>query len=401
MTQDVDDIHAYDSGFLQAMARLETLDTSDQNKNLIKQFVRGCRRENLAKSTTTNYINLLKRMIQRLQDIGYMDDLDNLDQDSFDDMMFFLEDTRGISQGERRNYKKVTKKFFRTLCDDEDDIPKWVRKLKLGTVTSPIQPGDLPDKHEIEKLLSACSNARDRAFIAVSVDGGMRVGALASCRIKNVESGQYGVTLYISKTSRSRKTTPAKGIPLTWSSGYLQQWLAVHPMREDPEAPLWITLDKNHEPLSYKTIRVTIQRIAKKAGVERRIHPHLFRHVAITDWILDGLNEQEIKHRAGWSRGSIQLFKIYANFTDQEMNDKIYEKYGLKKDNVRDITLKNCPRCNNILRPTDKFCSQCSLVLDRRALDEIQEIKNTLPEIMQMVMKSEAARQILERMEAE
>ena len=111
------------------------------------------------------------------------------------------------------------------------------------------------------------------------------------------------------------------------------------------------------------------------------------------------MNEQQIKHRAGWSRGSIQLFKIYANFTDQEMNDKIYEKYGLKKDNVRDITLKNCPRCNNILRPTDKFCSQCSLVLDRRALDEIQEIKNTLPEIMQMVMKSEAARQILERME--
>lgn len=49
----------------------------------------------------------------------------------------------------------------------------------------------------------------------------------------------------------------------------------------------------------------------------------------------------------------------------------VRENYGLKQENVRHVTLKNCPRCNNILRPTDKFCSQCSLVLDQQSLDEI------------------------------
>ncbi len=35
--------------------------------------------------------------------------------------------------------------------------------------------------------------------------------------------------------------------------------------------------------------------------VGRGVNPHSFRLKAITNWILDGLNEQEVKHRAGWS----------------------------------------------------------------------------------------------------
>jgi hypothetical protein len=56
------------------------------------------------------------------------------------------------------------------------------------------------------------------------------------------------------------------------------------------------------------------------------------------------------------------MFKVYANFTDQEINDRIYEKYGLKNEDKRHVTLKKCPRCSNVLRLEDKFCSQCSLV---------------------------------------
>ena len=54
----------------------------------------------------------------------------------------------------------------------------------------------------------------------------MRVGALASCRVKNVEFNQYGAMIYLSKTGVN-KTTQAKGIPITWSAGYLNQRLAL------------------------------------------------------------------------------------------------------------------------------------------------------------------------------
>ena len=384
LTRDVDDVHAYDTGFIKAMKNLENLDTSDKNKKLVTDFIMNCRRENLAKSTITNYLNLLKRMIERLQEIKYTKDLDELDQNDFDKLIMHLEDVKKLSAGEVRNYKKVTKKFFGYLS--EGDAPKWVRLIKLNSIETPVQPSDLPTQKEIDKILAACTNPRDRALVAVLTDSGMRIGALASCRIKNVESTQFGCMIYISKTSRSKKTAAPKGLPLTWSSGYLQQWIAVHPLREYAEAPLWITLDKNQEPLSYKTVRMTLKNIVKRAGVKRRIHTHLFRHKAITNWILDGFNEQTINHRAGWSKGSTQMFKIYSNFTDQEMNDTIYEKYGIKTEDKRHVTLISCPRCNNVLRPDDRFCSRCSLVLDQKMAQEMEETSERIPDALNLLL---------------
>jgi predicted amidophosphoribosyltransferase len=71
------------------------------------------------------------------------------------------------------------------------------------------------------------------------------------------------------------------------------------------------------------------------------------------------------------------------------------EPDGLKTEGKRHVTLKKCPRCSNVLRPADKFCSQCSLVLDRQALDGIKAYEDRLPEILQLVMRSEKARKML------
>lgn len=149
------------------------------------------------------------------------------------------------------------------------------------------------------------------------------------------------------------------------------------------------------EPLIHKTICKTIVTIDKRAGIKKRVNPHSFRHLAITQWILDGYIEQEIKQRAGWSKGSNQMFKIYGNFTDKEIDDHIYEKCGLKTKNKRHVTLKKCPRCSNVLKPDDKFCSQSSLVLDHPAQDEIGEYEAKIPEILQPVLQSDKVREML------
>ena len=395
MTKNVDDIHSYDSGYMRAIERFEALDTSEHNQKIVKGFIMSCRREEIAKSTRTNYINLLKRMVERLKDIDCHKDLDELDQDDFDQLLMYLEDIRHLSPGEIRNYKKVTKKFYKSLYEDSDDIPKWVKNLKLGNVDSPVQPSDLLTTDDMDKLMAACRHPRDKALITVLADGGMRIGALASCRIKNVEFNQYGAIIYISKTSKSRKTAKPKGIPITWSTGYLNQWLNVHPLKDDPEAPLWVTLNKNQEPMSYNSARTTILSIAKRAGVKKRVNPHSFRHKAITTWILDGLNEQEVKHRAAWSRGSMQMLKIYANFTDQEINDNIFEHYGLKSEGNRTVTLDRCPRCDNVLHQSDKYCGRCRLIIDSRMVREVNEMGTRIPDAMQLLIQDPETQKLI------
>jgi integrase len=396
MTKSVDDVHSIDSGFVQAMRRLRNANIGRYNIEILEKFVISCRHEELAKSTITGYINYSTRMLTYFQDIGIEKDITDIDQMDFENLVMYLEDVKELSPGGIRNYKKFVKKFMRWYHNDEP--PKWVKNLKLKNFTNQVQPSDLLTQEEFDRLLAACRHPRDVALIAVLADSGMRIGALLSCRIKNVVFNQYGAIIYISSTSRSKKNAEAKGIPLTWSTGKLNQWLAVHPLKDEPEAAMWVTRNKNMEPLSYKSARIAIKKIGEKAGIKKRVNPHSFRHLAITHWILDGYNEQEIKHRAAWSRGSTQMFKVYGNYTDKEINDRIYEKCGLKTEDRRHVTLKKCPRCSNVLKPNDRFCSQCSLVLDHKTKDEIGKYEDNLPEILRLVMQSEKGREMLDAM---
>jgi hypothetical protein len=61
-------------------------------------------------------------MIERVEEIGYTKDLDELDQNDFRKLIMHLEDVKKLSAGEVRNYRKVTKKFFGYLY--MGDAPK-------------------------------------------------------------------------------------------------------------------------------------------------------------------------------------------------------------------------------------------------------------------------------------
>ena len=99
-----------------------------------------------------------------------------------------------------------------------------------------------------------------------------------------------------------------KGIPITWSTAYLNlNGFLFHPPQGDLEAAIWTTINEPYQALSYMTIRVTIQNIARDAGIKKWVNPHTYRHKAITNWILDSLNEQEVKHRASRFKGSMQM----------------------------------------------------------------------------------------------
>ncbi|MCE8429047.1 MAG: hypothetical protein J5U19_11735 [Candidatus Methanoperedens sp.] len=97
MTQNVDDVHSYDTGFIKAMARLEAETTSQHNKDKIKGVVISCRLDGLAKSTITNYLNLLTRMTARLKETGCIKNLDELEQSDFNQLLLHLGDILGIS----------------------------------------------------------------------------------------------------------------------------------------------------------------------------------------------------------------------------------------------------------------------------------------------------------------
>jgi integrase/recombinase XerD len=383
---DVNDIHGFKIGFQQAMKRLEAAPISDHNKDLTKRFVALCMKENITQCTYTNYLNILVRIAKRLNK-----DLDALTESDLDLLLLSLE-SEGYKPGYIYNFKKTLKKLYDWLTDGE--IPKFIRDMKLSAIDNQVEPKDLLTDSEAEKLLNSCKNARDRALIAILLDSGLRVGAVGSLLIGNIELGTNSGIIRPNRNSKSNKTF-SKPVPITWSCGYIGQWLSVHPAREDTNSPLWINLDWPFgQAMSYKNIRAMIKTTGERAGIKKKINPHIFKHRAVSKWILERFSDQEIKHRATWSLDS-RMMKVYGHFTSEDINSNILEHYGIKQSQITEIKLTNCPRCNTTLPPGARFCPQCSLVLDAKAAKEIQNYEKQIPQLIELLLKNDEAKKLL------
>lgn len=364
--ENTDDIHGFDLKLSQSIAKLNKTKTSDRNKQLVADFLKAHKRKGNRKSTLATNCAIFIQIMSRY----YYKDLDQMTEDDFDNILDSLEREKLTDY----NYRKTIKKFFRWITND--NVPKWVKDIKMPLVKTPVQPQDLLTKDEVNRLLNACRNPRDKAMIAMALDSSLRIGALGTLKIKSIVHNRSGAVLYISPTSKNIKSTQPKPIPITWSVGYLNKWLDIHPLKDNPDAPLWVNLHgkTRNQLMSYKIIRQSLCNVAETAELKKRVFFHLFRHHKITDMILNGFSEQQIKYQAGWAKGSSRMLDIYGNFTDADMVDSIFEKQGLKPrdENTTKVTLKRCPRCDVVLVSEARVCHQCALILDT-SLDKERE----------------------------
>ncbi len=358
-----DDIHNFPKRYENALVQLEKSDISQKNKDLAIKFAKYCKKKGNRLSTVSMDLNTLRWIA-----IAIKKDVELMTEDDFDTLIERLE----LQGKNTENYKKVVKKLFRWFTDD--NLPKWIRDLRLPQHETPVQPSDLLTTAELDKLLNACKHPRDKALIAVLLDSCMRIGAVGTLRVKNVEFNQCGGVLYMSTTGRNQKSTSPKPFPITWSTGFLNAWLDVHPDRNNPDAPLWVTLKGNEiTAVTYPGLVMILNRILERTDLKKKVHYHLFKHQKVTEMMLKGFSDREIRFQAGWSPNSNHMFKIYGNFYDKDMINSIYVRSGLSPQDKKPVTLSKCPRCHAILKPEMQFCPQCSLALSTSAAKSLED----------------------------
>ena len=147
----------------------------------------------------------------------------------------------------------------------------------------------------------------------------------------------------------------------------MAKWLEMHPKRDDKEAPLWVNLSSNYDKIgiTYQGIRQNLRRIAEKAGVKKNITPHLFRHSRATH-LATHLTEAEMNVYFGWVQGS-DMPATYVHLSGRDVDDKILQLHNLKpkaEDRESAMRAKQCPRCQYINSPVNRYCGRCGTILD-------------------------------------
>ena len=297
------DIYDFPRRLEQAMDKLEKeKDVCKENVEDITSFskvklAKGCSYGRVAKTVYT--LRFLAKWLKKPFRQATKDDLlelvGNLERKEY-------------SEHTKYDFRVILKMFYKWLEGNDEIFPPKIAWLKKKTKNfEHTLPEELLSEEEVLQLADAAINPRDKTLILVLYETGCRIGELLSLQMRNVSFDQYGAVLRVSGKTGDRRVRIISSAPV------LASWLNSHPRAKEPEAWLWLQY-KNHKItdkcLRHGTIYATLKKIAKRAGIQKKIYPHLFRHSRATS-LANRLTESQMKEHFGWVQGSIWLRPMF------------------------------------------------------------------------------------------
>ena len=346
-----------------ADAILEVLDALDP-ENPAHAFRVNGGTETKAASTIRNYCQRL-----RLASIAVDGSLFEQDTESVNRLMgefatgeHAIAPADGYANNTLGQYQSALKAFYR-YSDDHDVDPEEI-PVAAPDETS-IDERDMFTVDEVQAMRDAIEEPRIRCLFELLAYTGQRLRAIQTLRIKDVNT-QEGV-FWLNTDADGLKGSSGKR-PLLGASEYVYQWLEYHPTGEPDDYLLTPTMTSNGaepgEMLSQSTIRYHLRKVADKAGVDKDVHPHIFRHYFTTIAKRDyGMDDAYIKHLRGDSEGSNVMETTYRHLSDGDAVEHAEAKYeGREPETESPLTPKICPTCKTQLERDAKACGRCGAV---------------------------------------
>lgn len=206
-----------------------------------------------------------------------------------------------------RNFLKfLVKKGFELISPETIELPK-------------ISKGDIEflKPEELERLLNApqgqdLKSLRDKAILETLFSTGLRVSEL--CQLKRFIDLKTGEISIRGKGDKLRLVFLSERAKIVLKN-YLEK-------REDALEALFISLNKNNKvigPITARTVQRLVQRYGIKAGLVKKIHPHMLRHSFATDLLLNGADLRAVQELLGHK--NISTTQIYTHFTNKQLKE--------------------------------------------------------------------------------
>ncbi len=390
-------IHNFERNFKRIVERIENPESvvknknapkykiSQTNKNALLEFKDYLISEGIGYAKITKYLqelividNLFCRPFEQATEQNIRQVVSKINQSNY-------------SESTKRDYRLVLRKFYCFLRKTDKGIyppeVKWI-SLKIEKNHKKL-PEELLTEEEIKKIIQGCDKLRDKALIAVLAESGARISEIGNMKIKHVSFEEIGARLSIEGKTGARK------VLVVWSSPYLQEWINQHPSNSNPESYLWY--NPQGELLEYVSIAAMLKRAVNKAGIKKRVYPHLFRHSQATH-MANIMTESAMKEYFGWTQNS-GMAGIYVHMSGKVTDEAILRANGLainkeiKKPALEPI---KCLKCKTINEATNRFCKLCGLPLSKEEAERILQEDTKRTQADEIMNKLVSDKDILE-----
>ena len=386
-----DNIYNYERQYARMLIRIkESSEISEENKKTILKFDKFLSSENISIARILSYLNYAvkySKMISKpfpemnIEDIR--DAVGKINQSS-------------LSENSKKGFKITLKRLYRFIggITKKGVYPEKVEWIKT-TISSRNRklPEELLNNEEILAIIQKCDNLRDKALISILAESGARVAEIALMKIKHVSFEKIGAKLTLEGKTGMRR------ILVVTSAPYLRTLINQYAENNNNESYLWA--NSKEKPLCHARIITILKKAAEKAGIRKRVYPHLLRHSRAT-LLSKKMSDAPLKSFFGWTPGS-NMASIYIHMSGRDTDEAILKLNGIetKEQEIKsELEPKKCLRCNFLNEPTSVYCGKCYLPLDkeeadriiksdiqRQAMDEIMEKLIAIPKVKSLLLE--------------
>lgn len=187
-----------------------------------------------------------------------------------------------------------------------------------GQVTLPKLPRKLVDvlsREEVQRLEDAAGAERDALIIRLLADSGIRVGELVRLRLADVAERERNPFIKVRGKGDRERLVPLAPV--------LYRRLVRYGERQRPKDTssdhLFLSrrrsrVSGDYEALTESGVQQLVRDIGERAGLQKRVHPHVFRHSAATHMLRRGMNPLLVAQVLGHTSLAM-IQNVYAHLT--------------------------------------------------------------------------------------
>lgn len=281
-------------------------------QNYIDDFLNHLIVKGKAQATSRNYRLYLQRLTDFTGDINVTDLTPQLLQDyqAHINTLDFSPSTKSYHSVALRSFLLFLNRIGATTVSPYAiEIPKFTKK-----------ESEYLTADEMEKMIESAPNLRDKALLAILASTGARLAELTHLKVSDINIGERSIVIQNGKGGKTRPvflTTEAAQIV----SDYVKT--------EKPDGLLFTVSDRQ--------VQRIVSSIAIKAGIQKKVHVHMFRHGLASRLLSRGANLRHIQQILGHS--NIGTTQLYTHSIDEDLKkvmDGINEENPVQQQGLRE-----------------------------------------------------------------
>jgi integrase/recombinase XerD len=169
-------------------------------------------------------------------------------------------------------------------------------------------------REEIRVMEDAAPSERDKLIVRLLADGGLRVGELVALRCDDILRRDREAFLRVQGKGDKHRLVPVAPALVRRLERYIRSGRP-HDTNSDR---IFLSLRRGpsntYEPITRSGVLQLVRLLAQRAGIRRRVHPHVLRHSWVTEMLRRGVNPKMVADVAGHS--SLRMLEsVYAHLS--------------------------------------------------------------------------------------